>query len=127
MIREEKGQSLVEFALVIPILLIVLVGIFDIGRMLYSYSALHFTAQETVRVGSFGSEDSELEQFARNNFQAGDSTLLNVEITPTEEERKSGEYVTVILEYPIEPFIPFVNKLFSEPILLKSDSTIRIE
>ncbi|MFA9556307.1 TadE/TadG family type IV pilus assembly protein [Evansella sp. AB-rgal1] len=127
MIREEKGQSLVEFALVIPILLIVLIGIFDIGRMLYTYTGLHFTTQETVRIGSFGRTDSELELFARENFSAGDATKLEVFISPSIESRRTGEYLTVRLEYPIETLMPFVSNLLSRAIVLKSDSTIRIE
>ncbi|MBU9714007.1 TadE/TadG family type IV pilus assembly protein [Evansella tamaricis] len=127
MIRSEKGQSLVEFALVIPILLILIVGIVDVGRMLYTYSSLHFTAQETVRLGGLGNEDNVLRQFARDNFTAGDSSNLTVLITPDQGSRVSGNYVTVTLQYTIDPITPFASVLLSDSILLVSDSTIRIE
>ncbi|MBM7572611.1 TadE family protein [Aquibacillus albus] len=127
MMREEKGQALVEMSLVIPMLLIILVGVFDIGRMIYTYSTLHFTAQETVRLGSFSKGDPEMEQFARNNFSAGDRSELEVAISPSEEMRKPGEYVTVSLTYPVDPFIPVVSTFLPDEILLQVDSTIRIE
>ncbi|UCZ53145.1 pilus assembly protein [Bacillus shivajii] len=127
MLRNEKGQSLVEMALIVPILLILIVGIFDIGRMLYSYSTLHFTAQETVRLGGFGRADADIIQFAKNNYHAGNSSQLTVSVSPSQELRRSGDYVTVTLQYPVEPFTPFVNILFSEPIHLKAESTIRVE
>src|SRR5450759_873833 len=43
---KEKGQSLVELALVFTLLLILLSGIIDLGSMFYTYTALQDTAQE---------------------------------------------------------------------------------
>ena len=57
--RDERGQSLVETALVLPVLLLLLVGILDFGRIMYSYAHLHMAAQETVRVGGLDKSDSE--------------------------------------------------------------------
>jgi hypothetical protein len=42
----EKGQSMVEFAFSLVILLIVLAGIVDVGRALFTYMALRDAAQE---------------------------------------------------------------------------------
>ena len=125
MIRDEKGQSMVEFTLVIPILLFVLIGIFDIGRVTYVYSSLHFAAQETVRVGGLGELDDKIIARAHDSFNAGDPTKLNVEISPLPSERKSGEYLTVNLSYPIEPLTPLIGTLISNNLTV--DSTIRIE
>ncbi len=38
--RKFKGQGLVEFALVIPILLLLVFGIIEAGRLLFIYSAV---------------------------------------------------------------------------------------
>jgi Flp pilus assembly protein TadG len=47
--RSERGQSVVEFALVLPVLLIVVVGILTFGRIMnYSEQATHL-ANEAVR------------------------------------------------------------------------------
>jgi Flp pilus assembly protein TadG len=127
MMKDEKGQSLVEMALIVPILLLLLVGIFDIGRITFSYASLHFTAQETVRLGGLGHPDSELVQFAKQNYKAGDSGSLSVTISPDPTIRKSGEYITVTLNYPIEIMTPFLDLAFPELITLSVDSTIRIE
>lgn len=46
------GQSLVEFALVLPIFLLLLFGLIDIGRFVYTANALNQAAREGARYGS---------------------------------------------------------------------------
>jgi hypothetical protein len=127
MIRKESGQSLVETALVIPILLILLVGIIDVGRLLYFYSHIHLATQETVRIGGLGKSDNEIILFARDYINFEKPELLNITITPTESARVSGEYLTVELRYPFEAITPMIDKLIPGPLQVKADSTIRVE
>lgn len=44
------GQTLVEFALIATILLILLIGIFDAGRAVYALSTINNAAREAARV-----------------------------------------------------------------------------
>ncbi len=48
-LREERGQSLVEFALMVPVLLLLIVGLIDIGQGLQAYVALGNAVRETAR------------------------------------------------------------------------------
>jgi len=50
--RRALGQGLVEFALVIPIFLLMVFGIIDFGRVVYMNSVLSQAAREGARVGS---------------------------------------------------------------------------
>lgn len=50
--RSGAGQSLVEFALVLPIFLLLLFGLIDIGRFVYTANALNQAAREGARFGS---------------------------------------------------------------------------
>lgn len=45
-----RGQSLVEFALVLPILLILMLGILDFGRAVAAYNSVSNAARSAVRV-----------------------------------------------------------------------------
>ena len=45
-----RGQALVEFALVIPLFLVLLVGIFDLGRAVFAYNTLTNAAREGARI-----------------------------------------------------------------------------
>lgn len=40
-----RGQSLTEFALILPVLLLVLMGVFDFGRALYAYNSISNAAR----------------------------------------------------------------------------------
>ena len=51
-ISSEKGQSLVEFAVSMVILVILLAGIVDAGRALFTFMALREAAQEGALYGS---------------------------------------------------------------------------
>jgi hypothetical protein len=50
--RRTRGQSLVEFALVIPIFLLMFFGLIDVGRFVYLNSTLSQAAREGARLGS---------------------------------------------------------------------------
>ncbi|RSK26372.1 pilus assembly protein [Bacillus sp. HMF5848] len=127
MIKDEKGQSLVEMALIVPLLLLLLVGIIDLGRVLYSYTHIQLATQETVRLGGLGGSDSELVTFAKQYVHIGDPAKLQVTITPDDVTRMSGEYMTVTLQYPIELMTPFLSSLLPSPMNIITDSTIRVE
>lgn len=45
-----RGQSLVEFALVVPLFLLLLFGLFDLGRGVFAYNAIQNAAREAVRL-----------------------------------------------------------------------------
>ncbi|WP_243354980.1 TadE/TadG family type IV pilus assembly protein [Bacillus litorisediminis] len=127
MIRDERGQSIVEMALILPLLLLLLAGIIDLGRVLYTTSHLHQTSQETVRLGGLGKTDEEIVQFARNYFELGNPDLLQINITPSDDVRKSGEYVKVSIDYPLELITPILNQFLPNPVTIHTDSTIRVE
>lgn len=48
----DRGQSLVEFALVLPVFFLVLFGIVDVGRYVYVTNAFSQAAREGARYGS---------------------------------------------------------------------------
>jgi len=50
--RRLRGQSLVEFALILPIFLLVLFGLVDMGRAVYANSTLSQASREAARLVS---------------------------------------------------------------------------
>lgn len=52
--KKQKGQSLVEFALVLPLLLMLLIGLAEVGFGYYDYMVLASANREGVRLASRG-------------------------------------------------------------------------
>ncbi len=50
--QKEKAQGMVEFALVLPLLLLVVFGIIELGRMLVIYTTVSSSSREAARYGS---------------------------------------------------------------------------
>lgn len=126
-VRNEKGQSMVETALLLPILLLVLVGMFDFGKIFYEYTHLHLAAQETVRVGGLGGSDAEMVAFAKNYVHIEDPNQLQIDISPQDYTRKSGDYLTIKLEYPVNYMTPFISNFLPSSFMIHTESTIRVE
>ena len=47
--RRQRGQELAEYALALPVILLILMSILDLGRVVYVYSALHNSVREGAR------------------------------------------------------------------------------
>lgn len=47
--REYEGQAIVEFTIVSVVMLLMVIGILDLGRTIYLYSQLHNAVGETTR------------------------------------------------------------------------------
>lgn len=50
--RKSAGQGLVEFSLILPIFMVIVLGLFDGGRLIYMNSVLSQSAREAARVVS---------------------------------------------------------------------------
>ncbi len=126
MVKDQKGQAITEFAIVVPLLLVLLFGLIDFGRLGFAYMQLHMVAQESVRLGGLGSSDAEVTQFAKQRYM-GDSDELLVMITPNEAARDSGDYVTIELEAPFQAITPIYSQLVPSTFQIETESTIRVE
>src|ERR671932_178674 len=50
--NQERGQSLIELALTLPILMLILTGVLDLGRAYYAYITVTNAAREGARWGA---------------------------------------------------------------------------
>ena len=47
--RRSRGQSLVEFAIILPVIAMVVLGLFDLGRAVFTYNTLSQAARQANR------------------------------------------------------------------------------
>lgn len=56
--RAGRGQSLVEFALTLPVLLTILAGVLEVANLLMVYNRVQIAAREGARFGAAGGDDA---------------------------------------------------------------------
>lgn len=125
--KNQKGQAVVETALVLPILLIFLCMIIDVGRIVYFESRLNSICQESVRIAGLGGGDTQVQDYASGQLGSGYASTLQVTISPDESTRKSGDFVTVTLSDDINYITPLANVILPSPFKATAQSTIRVE
>jgi Flp pilus assembly protein TadG len=134
------GQTLVEFALLLPILLLLAVVIFDLGRAVYYYSAIHNAAREGARYGVIHPDDPDGMVAAAENYAVGLDDLIVDEPEPFITSEPVGDNdsysVHVTISYCFTPVTPLVEIFVPENhpghfgcryLLLTSEAVMRTE
>ncbi|MDK2785235.1 MAG: hypothetical protein PWQ41_541 [Bacillota bacterium] len=127
--KSQRGQSLVELALTLPVIVLILFGILEFGRISYSYIVITHAAREGARAGAVGKSDAEIIATIRENapLPNADTNLHITKLEPSESARTSGLPLTVEVAYDVQLVTPLFDKLLPNPFTLKSRVTMRIE
>lgn len=125
--RRQAGQALVEFALVLPVLLLILMAIFDFGRLFYSALAVRHAAREGARYGIVHASDDEgIRQRVREAAVGLEGDLLTITISPAATQRRVGQALTVDVSYPFEYVTP-IAAITGRHQVVRGTVTMRIE
>lgn len=115
LVRNEEGAAVVEFALVLPILFLIVFGIIDFGRAFYTVNNVISAVREGSRYGAVlaapmsVSGQREIRERVRSvSFPFGGDTLRDEYI----EIEFDGELVTVRVDgFPFRPLTPLAVTL----------------
>lgn len=131
-----KGQSIVEFALIFPIIFFLMTGFFDLGRAVIYYTSLSHAVREVSRAAIV---DNAALEAARTvpccndlvalvkekaiGLEADNFTTVLIDPDP---DIGSFKTVTVSAEYQFDPVTPGIELLFGDDgfILLHAKSTM---
>jgi Flp pilus assembly protein TadG len=81
--RGERGQSVVEMAIVLPVLLLLLCGIIDFGWISYSRISLSYCSREGARYGVVHAEAADAQTQITNKVIQSAPDFLKDKITVT--------------------------------------------
>jgi Flp pilus assembly protein TadG len=102
-IRNEQGQTMTEFALVLPILALLLFGVIQFGILFNNYVTLTDAVRSGARKAAVSRQASDprgdAEAAVRKAADTLDQTKLGVTVTPGTPWTHGGE-VTVSATYP---------------------------
>lgn len=125
--KSEKGQALVEMAFVIPILLMLVFGITEFGRIFGTQLILSNSAREGARFAAVGATDTEIITKIVNNVTVLDNSKLFISITPDDTLRRRGESVKIKIQYPVEIYAPLISEITGNPYIAKGEAIMRME
>jgi hypothetical protein len=122
----ERGQDAVEFAIIAPILLLIIVFIVDLGRVTYFAAVLHNAAREGARYGSIRPDDIAGIEDAVANLAIGIAPAdLGIEIA----DDPDAKIIEVTVSYDLPILTPVVSAFLggADTLLLDSSSTLGYE
>lgn len=126
-LKNEKGQSMVEFALILPVLLLIVIGIIEFGFMFSDYLSLTNASRETVRFVSLGGSNTQAIERAKEVAVNLDPLKMNISFDPVSEARERGDTVKVKITYEYEFITPFIGTILGDSITLEADAVMRVE
>ena len=146
--RDEKGGSLIEFALIAPLLFVILFGIIEFGILLYDKAMITNAGREGARAGivfdtalrnedhtvNVGAVEAKVAQVVSDycadnliSFESGAAPSVALSVGSI-----SGDPLTVTISYPFR-FLLFSNVLalvgggFEDLVNLNSETVMRLE
>ena len=138
---ESRGQSLVEFALILPVLLLILMGLFDLGRAVFAYNSVSEAARNGSRVAIVNQTLSDICSVAAQRAVglglpttcAANGNAGTVGVWVTKEPAGTAVSCAAVnclqkvkVTYQFRPITPIIGAILG-PINLTSASTVPVE
>ena len=124
--RKQRGQATVEFALILPVFLLLLLGIMEFGLVFHEYLVVTHAAREGARVATLGGTDAEVLSTVSTAADAIDRGALTTSIAPAVRVR--GSRVTVMVTNQVSLMTPLFSAFFPQnPFPVSGTSIMRME
>lgn len=124
--RTGNGQALVEMALVLPVLILIIFGIVEFGRIMNTYLIVTNAAREGARHGVVGGTDADIRDAVMNNAYTLDPAKITVTISPA-GSRTRGTPLTVQVSYSLDIIAPLIGVITGNPYIVTASTTMRVE
>lgn len=122
----DRGQALVETALALTLLLLIVGGIVEFGRILSTYLTVNNSAREGARIGAVGGTDADI-LAAVSRATSSLRPQATATITPAAAQRVRGEGVTVNVTCPLQLFFPGIAAILPNPYPVTAQIVMRVE
>ncbi len=117
------GQSLLEFALVVPVILAVIFGLFDLGYAVYAQNTISTAAREGARMGIIlGNDDNAIRVRVYATSPGLTLTDSQIHISPS-PSRTFSQPITVTINYTYTAVTPVIGQILGSGGKLSLSST----
>lgn len=131
----QSGQSMVEFALVLPMFLFLVFGVLDFGRAVYADSTITNAAREGARYGIISPSpasaiQAKVQQFAATlSIPAADVSVSCVTADTTNDcaNATAGDTITVAVTYTYVPVVVDIAQFTGPSLTLATQATMVVQ
>ncbi|TWH46825.1 TadE-like protein [Sporomusa sp. KB1] len=129
--KQNRGQAMVETALILPVILLILFAIVEFGMVLNQYLVLTAAAREGARTAAV-SDDTAARVAVAEAVASISNVGLQVSIAYPGDKREQGKSVTVTVSKPIEVTTPVIKNIIASAFapdtpVLTGRSVMRVE
>jgi Flp pilus assembly protein TadG len=121
-----RGQGLVEFALVAPLIVLLFLAIFDFGRAIYAYNTVSEAARNGGRVAIVNQNVADIQNVAASRAVALGIAPGSVGVTGESDCPKITCIYEIQVQYTFTAITPIISNIIG-PITLSSTSTVPVE
>jgi TadE-like protein len=126
-VTSSDGQATVETALTLPIVLIALLLIVQVGIVVRDAMALTQAAREGARAAAVSASDDDATTAIARSAGPLAADRIVIGLFPPEGERRRGDAVTVQLAYEERLSIPIVSRIVALDLPLRATATTQLE
>jgi hypothetical protein len=126
--KPDCGQASVEFVLILPLLVIIVLVMSQLGYCTYLKNILEHAASEAARVVATTNSENLAYGQVYEICSGLDTSNLDMSISPSSgAERTTGDFFTVKLSYKNAGIFNFISKTLKKDLLIESVCVMRME
>ncbi|MBQ3602383.1 MAG: pilus assembly protein [Clostridia bacterium] len=130
--KREDGQAMVEFALILPIFLLILCGIIDFGWLFYNQLSLNNACREGARYAVVHTDENADTQSIINHIENISSTVfandgVDITVTYSSPSDPTAGDVTVSMQADISFFTPVLSTILGKEKTITSTVIMKVE
>ena len=126
--KGSRGQSTLEFVLLMPFLIIIVLTVSQLGYMVFQKNILEQASREGVRMVATTNSNEKAYQSIKKICSSLDLDDLDISIMPAgRSERVVGDLATIELVYRSRGIFILIEKILGKKILISASSSMRME
>ncbi len=113
----KKGQALVEFIIILPIFLMLVLAFIDFGKIIYTQNILENKINDIISMYKNGSTYEDMNTFLKKEIPNASIEIAN----------DNNEFINIILLKNVDINTPGINLILDDPYIVKVKRVIKYE
>ena len=127
LLRSERGQTMVETAIVLPVVVFMMVAMVDAGRVFHAWIVVTNGAREGARAAAARQSADVVENRVENSMNGWLCDDADTTCTFTNVLGTSGTPTQVVVTHDVTLLSPLIAAFWGNVVTLSGDATMQLE